>query len=344
MSFELPVLRLGLAGFSAEEQRGIEALLPRLGPAQVAWAASPFGDADAWWVHGGRVQPLPDGTLRIAPGQPHVRALQLSLPEVDRPVAFSLPLAAPLDATYTFDPRQQPSMAAVLQRFSAWLHPVVAQFCLAAAILKHEAALGTGSFQVQADGKLIALVDLQGAIGVAPTAGPAQFEDALWQRLPGHVEHLPESFLRTDLSQIMWQYAMRTRRDVLPARYRKGALFFRRPPRLAQRVLKDSHLLLLRELAAAPGSFDELQQRTGLGAEQLARELQALYLVGSITSNPKRAAAGAMRRGEGPDSLLSCPPTLPPSSFNGAQDALPTRHPKQAGRADMTAPAPLWPR
>lgn len=94
----------------------------------------------------------------------------------------------------------------------------------------------------------------------------------------------------------MWQYAMRTRRDALPSHYRTSMLFFRRPPRLPQRVLKDSHLLLLRELAQSPGNFEELQQRTGLVEPLLARDLAALYLVGSITSNPKRAAAGALRR------------------------------------------------
>lgn len=344
MSFELPLLRLGLAGFSADEQGGIGARLARIGPSHVAWQRSPFAEADAWWLHGGRVQPQADGTLRIPAGLPTDRALHLSLPEIDRPVAFSLPLAsAQIEASFSFDPKDDRSMAATLQKFTAWLEPVVAQFSLAAAILRHEAALGAGSFEVHADGKPIALVDLQGAIGVRPTAGPAQFADALWKRLPGHIEELPESFVRTDLSQVMWQYAMRTRRDVLPARYRTHLLFFRRPPRLPQRVLRDSHLLVLRELAAAPGTFDDLQQRTGLAAAQLGRELQALYLVGSITANPKRAAAGAARRRSSGDSSPSLPPSVVPSSFDTAPDAM-SRSVRPPAASDMTAPAPLWPR
>jgi hypothetical protein len=342
MSLELPVLRLGLAGFSADEQERVSGQLKRLSPAQLSWQCTSFAEADAWWVHGGRTQFLPDGTLRIAPGVPSARSVQLSLPEVDRPVAFSLPLApSVVEPSYTFDLRAPDSMAAMLQKFSGWLQPVVAQFCLAASILQHQTALGSGTFHVLSEGRLIAVVDMRGAIGLHPAAGPMEFEDADWHRRPDAAGTAPESFLRTDLSQIMWQYAQRTRKDVLPAHYRKVPLFFRRPPRLAQRLMKDAHLLLLRELANGPGTFEELQVRTGLVDEQMARHLQALYLVGSITSNPKRAAASAMRRPEQADSLLSRPHSVPPSNFDSAPQALLGGRRPPAG--DMTAPAPLLP-
>jgi hypothetical protein len=345
MTYEIPVLRLGLAGFSAEQQTGIGVRLARLGPPHVAWELGPLAEADGWWVSGERVQPLPDGTLRVSPGVPAARALQLSLPEVDRPLAFALPLAsARIEPTCTFELKRDDTLARALATFTAWLQPVAAQFCLAAAVLKHEAALGTGSFQVIAGGRVIALVDLQGAIGVLPEAGGAQFEDALWKRMPGHVEQVPEGFLRTDLSQIMWQYAMRTRREVLPARYRSHPIFFRRPPRLPQRALRDAHLLLLRELATAPATFEELQLRTGLGAAALARELQALYLVGSITANPKRAGAGAMRRNDASDAPLSRPSSVLPSSFDTTPDPISAKPNGRPPAPDMTAPAPLWPR
>lgn len=343
MSLELPVLRLGMAGFSAQQLERVAAGLKAISPPHLAWQAAPFGDADAWWVCGERAQLLPDGTVRVAAGTPAARAIQLSLPEVDRPVAFSLPLASGrMEPSYTFSLEQPGSMAAVLHKFAAWLQPLVSQFSLAASILKHQTALGSGAFHVQLEGRLIAAVDMRGAIGILPTAGPLDFEEAVWHRRPESAG-LPESFLRTDLSQIMWQYAMRTQRIVLPPHYREKLLFFRRPPRLSQRVLKDSHLLLLRELAGSPGTFEELQQRTGLVDQQLARELQALYLVGSITSNPKRAAAGATRRPENADSLLSRPPSVVPSSFDTQPAAEPGGKPRPAA-SDLTAPAPLLPR
>ena len=39
----------------------------------------------------------------------------------------------------------------------------------------------------------------------------------------------------------------------------------------------------LRELMLAPANFKELELRCGLDEEQLARELAALYFVGTIT-------------------------------------------------------------
>jgi hypothetical protein len=134
----------------------------------------------------------------------------------------------------------------------------------------------------------------------------------------------------------MWQYALRTARDVLPRRYRTDVLYFRRPPRLPQRQLRDSHLLLLRELAFAPGNFADLQQRTGLAGAQMAQDLAALYLVGAITSNPKRASQVAVRRAEGADSALhSQQHSMVPSGLGRESGPQALRPP------DLTAPAPL---
>ena len=40
-----------------------------------------------------------------------------------------------------------------------------------------------------------------------------------------------------------------------------------------------------------PGTFKDLAQRTGMTDAQLSRQLAALYLVGAITADPKRAPA-----------------------------------------------------
>jgi hypothetical protein len=179
------------------------------------------------------------------------------------------------------------------------------------------------------------VVNLQGEVGVLPTAGPADFEDAIWTPRPAAAGDIPEQFVRASLSQLMWQYALRTTRDLLPKRYRSGLLYFRRPPRLPQRMLKDSHLLLERELAAMPASFDDLLERTGLSSARLSQDLAALYLVGAITSNPKRAAMTRLPTRRDMDSAHSLP-----SGLNGeAAAALGRRPPPRA--SDLTAPAPM---
>jgi hypothetical protein len=339
MAIEPIVLRLGLAGFPADQQTLINDFLAHAGSAGLGWRLDIFPDADAWWVNGSRTQPLPDGTVRIASGLPAGRSLQLNLPEIDRPVAFSVPLAHNnFRPVHQFDIHSAPSMHQVLGHFQGWLRPVAAQFCLASHIIEHESVLGSGIYHVRANDVLLAVVNLQGEVGVLPTAGPTDFEDAMWVAQPAGAKSIPEAFVRTSLSQLMWQYALRTTRDVLPKRYRTRLLYFRRAPRLPQRLLRDSHLLVLRDLAGQPCTFDQLQQHTGLEAAQLARDVAALYLVGAVTSNPKRRLGGAARRASTGDStnggLHSRAPVM--DSRPGAIAAR-----SRAGLSDLTAPAPM---
>ena len=86
MSIELPVLRLGLAGFSAEQKAELDAMLRHTSPGGHMWQVGKFADAEAWWVNGSRLQMLSDGNVRVAPGTPTERSLQLDLAQVDRPI------------------------------------------------------------------------------------------------------------------------------------------------------------------------------------------------------------------------------------------------------------------
>jgi hypothetical protein len=333
---ELPILRLGLAGFSAEQQDRLNILLQQASTS--IWQIGRFADADAWWVNGARVQVLLDSTIRIASGEPGGRSLHLDLQDVDRPVAFTLPLASQkFDPLCTFHADSLSSVGAVLEKFEAWVRPLVAQFCLASRILEQESVLGPGIHNVSADGVLIGVVNMRGETGVLPTAGPIDFENAMFDRRASPDGVIPEHFVRSSLSHLMWQFAVRTSRDVLPARYRTGLLYFRRPPRLAQRLMTDSHLLLLRELACAPGDFEALQQRTGLGSGALARDLAALYLVGAITSNARRAAPMPVRPGSDP--VHSQQHSIP-----SGMDAEPVTNLPRKALADLTAPAAMGPR
>jgi hypothetical protein len=254
---------------------------------------------------------------------------------VDRPLGFARPLPAGFDALCSFDFGSRGSMKSALLQFEAWLAPLTMQYCLAAHIIEHQSALGSGKFELCLKSQLMAVVDMQGDAAVLANANPADFEDAYWRRSTS--AHMPEHFARTSLAQLMWQYTSRTQRDVLPKHYRTGLLYFRRAPRLPQRMLSDSHLLIMRELMVAPATFEELQQRCGLDEARLARELASLYFVGSITSNRKRAAR-AMSRASEVDSGTSTRGQLD-STIPGELPL--ARRPKAS---DLTAPAPIWPR
>jgi len=345
MAIELPVLRLGLAGFSAEQKAALDAMLQRSAPGRHVWKISHFNEADAWWLNGSRTQRAAEDMIRITPAIPTERALQLNIQEVDRPIGYSLPLAFPaFQPSYTFDPTSVSSINQVLERFEAWLQPVAAQFSLAGRIIEQETVLGTGAYHVMLNGRLLATVDMQGAIGVFPSASPADFDDAMWVRQSGPTE-IPKTFVRTDLSELMWQYAIRTTRDVLPKRYRVGMLYFRRPPRIPQRLLTDSHLVLIRELAAGAGTFGDLQQRTGMGAAPLAQVLAALYLVGTITSNPKRATVTkSLAQNQDSDLSLGLQHSIVPSGLDAESAGPASQSADRQSYADFTVPIPIGPR
>lgn len=336
MSLERPTLCLGLIGFSAAQHEYLSRVL-KTRPSTMEWQTVPFADADAWWVNGARIKRLDSGTVRVPPADPSSPATQLNLGDVNRPVAFSLPIAPhQIEPLFSFDPQVKESMGAVLLKFEAWLKPFVARFALAGAIASQEGNLRPGVYHLMLGGELLAVVNLSGDVGLAPNVDPDDLEFADWIGQPSSGKTIPENFVRTSLSQLMWQFAVRTKKDLLPQHYRRAQLYFRRSPRVAHRLLKDTHLVLIRELALAPGSFEELQDRTGMGQAVMARALAALYFVGGVTSNPKRAAPS---RGGPTDGVASSQHSLAPSQLE-ADSVL---SPSGAGRryADRTAPAPL---
>lgn len=297
MSSEQPVLWLGLAGFTPEQREHLTLLLGRLPKSWPTWRHSAFAEADAWLVSGEKCRLLSADSLKILAGLPTERAVQLNLNEVNRPLAFSLPLAAgEFEPVHTFDAVTGAGLHQVLQQFEARLRPLCSQFVLGRQLVERENDLQPGVYHVGHKGTLLAVMDLhQWRIGVSPSADPIHFELARWVRRPSQANEIPAHFLHCGVTKLRWIYAQRTERDVLPSRYRHRPVYFRRAPDVPLRWLRDSQLLLLRELSLAPHGFDALQQRTGLAPAQLARELASLYFAGSVTTTPDKAgtASGA---------------------------------------------------
>ena len=340
MTIEVPVLRLGLAGFTeAQSKSAAEAAAAAAGP-RARWELGGFAEADAWWLEGSRTLLLPNEHLRVQPAVPSGRSVQLALADVDRPVAFTTPITAPgFKPAVTFALQDRAAGVAVLHKFTEWLQTMLSQFALASSIADHQPSLVSGSWEVLRGSQLLAVVDLKLGAGIMPGVTSADFEGASWCVRDHGAVVIPPNYPRGTVSQLMWQYAQRSERDLLPPHYRTQPLYFRRPPRLQQRQMKDAHLLLMRELVAHPGtSFHGLQQATGLGEQALGRVLSALYVVGSITSNPKRAMGGATLVAASRDSLIGQQQSVYVSVLDSTPRPpdLPRRPP-----LDMTAPAPL---
>src|SRR6185369_4086645 len=115
MTIEVPVLRLGLAGFTELQQRVAADAVRAAASQRAEWQIANFPDADAWWLEGSRTIVLPGAILRVQPGVPSGRSVQLALADVDRPVGFTLPLGVPgFKPAVTFDLSNQQQAVSVL--------------------------------------------------------------------------------------------------------------------------------------------------------------------------------------------------------------------------------------
>lgn len=340
MSFEQPLLLLGMAGFTPEQRKHLDLLLGQLPKGWPVWHSGAFAEADAWLVSGEKSRLLSADTLKILAGLPTERALQLNLEEVDRPIAFSLPLACrDIDPMCTLDLSSGASLHKVLQQFEAWLRPLRSQFVLGGQLIERESQLLPGIYHVSHKGTLLAVMDFhEGRIGLSPSADPVDFELARWDRRPREAHDIPGHFLKSSLAQLCWIYAQRTERDVLPPRYRSKPVYFRHAPGVPMRWLRDSQLVLLRELSVEPGSFDALRRRTGLTQAQLARDLASLYFAGSVTTTAEKAGTGfagheEASTGQAQNSLMGAQPM-------DSESAL-ARLPRSPLTVDLTVPAQL---
>jgi DNA-binding transcriptional ArsR family regulator len=290
---ELPVLRLALVGFSPAEQNVIEMALEKI-QAGLPWCLSSLDDADALFACGPRAVPAAGGLLQVNPGLSALQPVLLDINDTDRPLAFSLPLTAPgYRSANTFDIRKPESIRAMLVQFTGWLRPMAVKFWLASRIVHERLDLGSTVYHVSVEGRLQAVVSRRAGVGVLPIADPKQLDDAIWARRPVLADEIPGHFVQTGMAEVLWQYAMRTRRELLPAAFRSGPLYWCRAPQLRQRLFRDSHLMIARELVHASTTFSELGRRTGLPEAVLARDLSALRITGAVTQDRKQALRAA---------------------------------------------------
>jgi hypothetical protein len=289
-SAEQPIVWLGMSGFSPQQRSVLESFMDR--PSGLPrWQTGRFGDADAWLVNGSNTRVLPGGNLKLLPGMPTEQSLRLNLNEVDRPVGFATPLAsAELEPLCTFNCASRASVHRVLLQFEMWLRPLTARFVVGSQIIKLGAQLRDGIYHVSHHGNLLAVLDFrEGKAAIAPKVHPSDLRDAQWQKRPFGGGYLPEAFIATSPAQLTWTYVHRGGQDLLPPRYHREVIYFRGAPRVPMRWVRDSQLMVLRELSAEPGTLSSLHQRTGFAAAELERDLTCLYYAGSVTTTPAKA-------------------------------------------------------
>jgi hypothetical protein len=318
-----------MAGFSPEQEQAIQAAAAA--SRMTHWICGPMAGADAWLINGRCAQHVGERRVRIASRLTGGRSTQLELSNPQRPVAFAAPLPPGVHSTCTFDMARPESIGEAIGVFEFVLAAEAAQFLLAAYVVDQQDVLGAAAYELRAKGQLIAVVDMKGDACVLPSVRRANFDVAVWARIDRDRLRVPANFARASLALLMWRYVSRSPRDLLPERYRKGAIFFRRAPRIDPVLVDEEHLLVMRELAIAPASYDQLRERLAIADEALARTLAALYYVGSITANRLRA---------GPSTIAGEPPPTRSGSNYGELRAAQLPF-EVTDLRQLTAPAPL---
>jgi hypothetical protein len=345
---EQPLLRLGLLGFTESDKQKVLETIANPSEGWPRWELVEFEQADAWCINGRSVERREGNAVWVNTLLAHQPTISLNPAEISRPIAFTEPMPEGIEAAEIVNFRSPELLRIALQRFEAWLRPLRAQFALGSELVKRETELSKGVFHVlDQHGKLLAVVNfINWTAALQPIARPVDFEEAIWMHRPPSAADVPHGFLSLTMAQLMWTYAVRTTQDALPSRYRRHTIYLRRLPQLPTGWLGDEHLVALRALSSAAGTFAQIQAATQLSENALARTLAALYYTGAITT--KKASAGQVDRVRSPVGDQS---SLPPhsdmfaSSYSQGASLLPGagtpgQRPSNSD-ADSTAPVPF---
>jgi hypothetical protein len=308
---------MGLIGFP--DPRYLESLLATRHV--IPWQVSTAADADALWVDGTHAKSGRHHLVHVPAGLREPSATLLSLKDLSRPTAFTLPISdGYLTPPHCFDPRLTSSVAEIFRLFEELLRPLALQLTLAQQIAARRHQLSSPVYHLSRGSSLVAVLDVAGNVGIDPTLAPDQLAECQWHGRPPGAADLPASFVQTTMVLLMWRYAMRSLDiDLLPTKYLDQSIYFRRPPAVPRAMLRDVHLAVLASLTERPCTFGELQQDIGLAAPALNQALCALYFAGSITTDAARAAAPRMHAGRATaapsgNGLLSAFGEVPPAS------------------------------
>ena len=304
---DIPLLRFGMIGFNASQRQQIEGMVAALPTQTALWQPGVMAEADAWLVCGEKTRASATAaatdieSLRILAGLPSERAVTLNLHQIDRPLAFSLPLHDPaMEPLFTFEAASPESVQKVLKQLEACLQSLRSQYTLGKQLIEREKELKSTTYHVLHGGKLLAVMDfVSWKIGMRPDADPQQLETAIWEKRPTEAHAIPGNFFRTNIAQLRWIYSRHTLRYVLPRRYFHSLIYLRQSPQVPLSWLTDSHLLLLHELSTRPATFENLAERTQMSYEELTRALASLFFAASLTTTPAKAAgAGKAQRAQ----------------------------------------------
>lgn len=293
---ELPLLRMGLLGFSRKDALTATAHVLSAAASQSRWEVSPFEDADLWLINSPSVSTTSNRGLLIAnPDAPH-SPLTIYPQQTSRPVAFTEPLPEAIDAVLSIELGNGYQCASRLNDFAATLPRLLTHFALGEQVASRQSNLHKGTYHLHFEGRLVAVVDFTGwRAGLLPEAKAIDLALASWRYRPQEASAMPHDFEVLALERLMWVYASRTKNAPLPDAYTCEPIYLRRLSVLPQSWLHQDHMNLISMLSQQPMHLGPLAQQTRLPTERLEACLAALYYSGTITVDPSQIVRGDQR-------------------------------------------------
>lgn len=293
---ELPVLRIGLLGFERAEAALAAVQITSAAVPSSSWQVVPFEDADLWLINSLRVSLAQQRGLHIAnPDAPH-SPLTIYPHQTSRPIAFTQPLPSDLDAVLSIDLGNGYQCASGLGEFANALAQLCAHFALGEQVASRQSNLRKGTYHLQFDSRLVAVVDLKSwQVALLPGARALDLALASWRHRPDNLVHMPSGFEVHSLERLMWVFASRTKSPRLPDSYLTELIHLRQLSTLPQSWLHQDHMSLIGLLSQNPHLLGNLSKLARLPLSRLEACLAALYYSGTITTDPRQIIVGDRR-------------------------------------------------
>lgn len=273
----LPELHLSLKYFSASERLALIGLIHGLqNPERPVWVLADDSSADAVILNeDAHDDAISYGiTSELAWGRP---VAQCAMPS-----ALMIHEPARLEAVQWRESTQR-----MLSRLEDLLAPTIAWFGLADRWVSFQSSCDAHDrvWNLEMDNHLIAVVDLsKKMVGLHPQAieFTPDFESASWVRKPS-LARIPEEFVTQRLSWMLWQFAKRSRADLLPSNYWNDSICLLRLPALRVMDLSHTELSIITTMVQHKVcSLRALARHLDIEKQVLSRSVAGLFLAGVL--------------------------------------------------------------
>lgn len=162
--------------------------------------------------------------------------------------------------------------------------------------LERDEIKGKACLHVFGAGKLLAIVSPRTArVAVRMAVAQADLGTLVGEKRPESASGAPPGFREVPAVRLLWRFALHgpAGASVLPARYLSQPITLRRLPAIEADMMPTRMIALLQLINRAPLRFDDLLGVSGLSREQLVRDLTALFLARSISTQEATTGTAA---------------------------------------------------